>query len=200
MDEFERTVKAARDGHVRALDAFLERHAGDLDRLARWCARCAAAGGKVLFFGNGGSAADAQHMAAELVNRLDRDRPGIAAVALTTDSSAITSIANDRDFARVFARQIEALGRPGDVAIGITTSGDSPNVAAALAEAHEAGLRTAVITGRDGGRCAASAELAIIVPAQETSRIQEVHAVAGHLLCARIEELLFPGSGGAGTT
>ena len=176
--------------HVRLLDAFLERHATDLERLAVWCSDALRAGGKLLFFGNGGSAADAQHLAAEFVNRYDRDRRALAAVALATDGSVLTSVGNDSDFRRIFARQIEALGRPGDVAVGITTSGSSPNVLLGLATARAAGLRTAALLGRDGGEARSIVDLALVVPGVETARIQEIHILAGHLVCERVEEIL----------
>ena len=146
-----------------------------------------AGGGKVLLFGNGGSAADAQHWAAELTGRYLRERPGLAAIALTTDTSALTAIANDYGYERVFARQVEALARPGDVAVGISTSGHSPNVRLGLQEARRRGCFTLAVLGRDGGAIAGEADLALIYPAEATPRIQEMHAVLGHLLCALVE-------------
>ena len=146
------------------------------------------AGGKLLIFGNGGSAADAQHMAAELVNRFQRERAAVAAVALSTDSSILTSIANDYSFDRVFVRQIEALGRPGDVAMGISTSGGSPSVVKALEAARERGLSTIALTGHDGGAAARAADVHVNVPADSTARIQEVHATLIHAICELIEE------------
>jgi D-sedoheptulose 7-phosphate isomerase len=190
LPDFERIVEEARAEHHRLVDAFLDRHAADLGRLAEWCAEALLRGGKVLFFGNGGSAADAQHLAAEFVNRFDRERRGLAAIALATDGSVLTSIGNDSAFDAIFARQIEALGRPGDVAIGITTSGNSPNVLAALRTARVAGVRSGALLGRDGGKAAAEADLALVVPGQVTARIQEVHILAGHLLCRRVEDLI----------
>jgi D-sedoheptulose 7-phosphate isomerase len=194
MDEFRQIVEAARSEHHRLVDAFLDRDAEDLLTLARWCAGSLRAGGKILLFGNGGSAADAQHLAAEFVNRFDRDRPALAAIALATDGSVLTSIGNDASFEAVFARQIEALGRPGDVAIGITTSGNSPNVLAGLLTARRLGLKTASLLGRDGGAAASAAELRLIVPGETTARIQEVHILAGHLLCRLVEEMLAGGA------
>ncbi len=147
-------------------------------------------GGKLLFFGNGGSAADAQHLATELTVRLVRERAPIAAIALTTDSSTLTAIGNDLGFERLFARQIEALGRPGDVAIGITTSGRSTNVTQALALARERGLTATAFAGRDGGDLVGLADPLLIVPSQDTQRIQEMHITIGHALCAALEETL----------
>lgn len=187
---FSELLAQARREHGRALDAFIERHAADLDRLARWCAESLARGGKLLLFGNGGSAADAQHLAAEFVNRFDRERAALSALALATDGSVLTSVGNDADFREVFARQIEAHGRPGDIALGISTSGRSPNVVAGLEAARRIGLRTAALLGRDGGQAARLADLPLVVPAEETARIQEVHIFAGHLLCRRVEDLL----------
>ena len=149
-----------------------------------------AAGGKVLVFGNGGSATDAQHFAAELVGRFERERAGFAALALTTDGSVITSVANDYTFDRIFARQIEALGRPGDLAIALSTSGRSPNVIAGLRSARSAGLSTAAFGGGQGGMLPVLADPVLLVPAEETSRIQEMHITLGHMLCAALESEL----------
>lgn len=187
MSDSRDTLLRARREHLAAIDAFTERCAGRLDTLAAWCTEAIADGGKVLWFGNGGSAADAQHLAAEFVNRLDTERRAFAAIALTTDSSVLTSVANDVGFRYVFARQIEALARPGDVAIGITTSGASENVIEAVRTAAARGVRTAVLTGGDGGAIAQLADLAIAVPSSDTARIQETHIFAGHVLCADVE-------------
>jgi D-sedoheptulose 7-phosphate isomerase len=145
------------------------------------------AGGKLLIFGNGGSAADAQHMAAELVNRLQRERAALAALALSTDTSILTSVANDYSFDRVFVRQIEALGRAGDVALGISTSGDSPSVVKALEAARSKGLKTIALTGRNGGAAAAAADVHVNVPSDSTARIQEVHRTLIHAVCELVE-------------
>jgi D-sedoheptulose 7-phosphate isomerase len=145
------------------------------------------AGGKVLVFGNGGSAADAQHFAAELVGRFERDRPGMAALALTTDTCVLTSVANDYGFERVFARQIEALGRAGDVAVAISTSGASPNVIGAVREANGRGLHTVALTGRDGGALGGMVHVHINVPHETTCRVQEVHMTLLHAICEIVE-------------
>jgi D-sedoheptulose 7-phosphate isomerase len=150
-------------------------------------ARASRSGGKLLLFGNGGSAADAQHVAAELVGRFQRERPAIAAIALTTDTSVLTSLANDYDFARVFARQIEALGREGDVALGISTSGRSPNVVFALNAARSRRLVTVALTGNDGGPVGAAADIHINVPSASTARVQEVHRTLLHVICDLVE-------------
>ena len=146
-----------------------------------------AAGGKVLAFGNGGSAADAQHFAAELVGRFERDRAGMAAIALTTDTCTLTSVANDYGFDRIFARQVEGLGRAGDVAVAISTSGGSLNVIEGLKEARARGLRTVALTGRDGGALGAMAEIHINVPHDTTCRVQEVHMTLLHAICGIVE-------------
>lgn len=150
------------------------------------------AGNKILICGNGGSAADAQHFAAELVNRFEIERPGLAAIALTTDSSILTSIANDYAFARIFARQVQALGRPNDILLAISTSGDSPNVLAAMNAAREMGLTTIALTGREGGamgRQLTGDDLEIRAQATATARIQEVHILILHCLCDLIDRL-----------
>ncbi|HXV75986.1 MAG TPA: D-sedoheptulose 7-phosphate isomerase [Candidatus Polarisedimenticolaceae bacterium] len=160
------------------------------ERLAtatRICADALDHGNKLLFFGNGGSAADAQHFAAELVVRYRADRPALAAIALTTDSSALTACANDLGYEQVFARQIEALGRPGDVAIGSSTSGRSPNVALAFRTARRLGLETVALTGGDGGELVPLVDVALVVPSDVTARIQEVHLLLGHTLCGALE-------------
>jgi D-sedoheptulose 7-phosphate isomerase len=154
-------------------------------------ANCLRAGGKLLFFGNGGSAADAQHLAAEFVGRFVRERRALPSVALTTDSSILTAIGNDYGFDQVFSRQIQALGQPNDMAIGISTSGNSPNVLVALKEATVRGMKTIGLAGKDGGALARCVDLAITIPSSNTARIQECHITIGHLLCELVEKELF---------
>ncbi len=178
---------------------------GNLDTLQSiGRAMCATlrAGGKILWCGNGGSAADAQHLSAELVGRFRRDRPGMASVALTTDTSILTAVANDYGFDAIFARQVEALGAPGDLLIGISTSGNSRNVVAAIETARERGLMTVAFTGMGGGKMAAMADHSFIVCSRDTARIQEGHILAGHMLCDWIEldSLDTPGAAAAGTS
>lgn len=144
-------------------------------------------GNKVLLCGNGGSAGDAQHIATELVCRFETNRRGLPAIALTTDSSALTAIGNDFGFERVFARQVEALAQPGDCLIGITTSGQSPNVVAAVAAAQSLGALTIGLLGRDGGILRDSCTHALVVPSAETARIQECHILIGHIWCAMVD-------------
>ena len=141
----------------------------------------------LLVFGNGGSAADAQHLAAELVGRFQRERAAMPAIALTVDTSILTAIGNDYSFKQVFARQVEALGRPGDVALGISTSGESLNVVAALKTAKAKGLKTIALTGRDGGSVGRAADIHVNVPDQNTARVQEVHMTLLHVMCEVIE-------------
>ncbi len=149
-------------------------------------------GRTLLFFGNGGSAADAQHLAAEFVNRYVRDRPALPALALTTDTSVLTSIANDSEFKSVFARQVEAIGRPGDVAVGISTSGRSANVIEGLRTARARRLVTIGFCGEGGGAMRGLCDHLISVPSKTTARIQEVHILVGHILCQIVEETLYP--------
>jgi D-sedoheptulose 7-phosphate isomerase len=146
------------------------------------------AGGTVLAFGNGGSATDAEHLAAELVGRFRADRPGLAAVALTADSAVVTSVANDYGFDHVFRRQVEALGRPGDVAVAITTSGASPNVNLAVAAARARGLVTIGLTGRDGGETGGLVDVHVNVPSADTARVQEAHRAVLHVICELVEK------------
>jgi len=146
------------------------------------------AGGKLLVFGNGGSAADAQHMAAEFVGRFEAEREGLPAIALTADASVVTSVANDFTFERVFVRQLEALGRHGDVAFGISTSGRSGNVLAAIQAANAKGIKTIALTGRDGGAIGKAAAIHVNVPHDSTARIQEVHRTVIHAICALVEK------------
>jgi len=147
-------------------------------------------GGKLLACGNGGSASDAQHLVAELVGRYVEERMALPAIALNTDVAVLTSVANDYSFENVFVRQVQALGAAGDLFLAISTSGRSPNIVAGLSEARARGLRTAALLGRDGGPAVRNAELAIVVPDQETARIQECHALMIHLLCEGLDRLL----------
>lgn len=149
------------------------------------------AGNKLFFFGNGGSAADAQHIVAEFVNRYIMDRPPLPAIALTTDTSVLTSVSNDMAFNDIFSRQIKALGKEGDVAVGISTSGNSANVIKAFEVAKEMGMKTIAFTGNDGGILAKLSDIALIVSSNSTPRIQETHILVGHLLCEMVEHQLF---------
>jgi len=149
------------------------------------------AGNKLFFFGNGGSAADAQHLAAEFVNRYIMDRPPLPAIALTTDTSILTSVSNDIAFNEIFAKQLRALAKEGDIAIGISTSGNSSNVIKAFEVAKEMGMKTVALTGNDGGMLAKIADISLNVPSTSTPRIQEAHILVGHILCELVEHDLF---------
>lgn len=150
--------------------------------------------GQVLAFGNGGSASDAQHFATELAGRFDRDRPALPALALTANSSDLTAIGNDYGFDQVFGRLIQAHGRPGDLAVGISTSGNSPNVLEAVSEARARGLRSVALIGKGGGKLAGMVDVPIVVPSDVTARIQEAHITILHVLCELVDDALFPGS------
>jgi D-sedoheptulose 7-phosphate isomerase len=189
MDFAEDSRQARRD-HGALLDAFLDQQLVALERLAEICARTLESGGKLLFFGNGGSAALAQEFAGEFVNRYQRSRRPLAALALSADGALLSCIGNDFEFADIFARQIEALARPEDLAVGISTSGKSENVIRGLRTARALDLATAGLFGRDGGPAAKLAEPAVIVPGDVTARIQEVHLFAVHLICGHVERLL----------
>lgn len=164
-----------------------------IEAAIRLMAQALHAGGKVMACGNGGSAADSQHFAAELLNRFEKERPPLAAIALTTDTSTLTSIANDYAYDQVFAKQVAALGRPGDVLLAISTSGNSPNVQAAIKVAHAQGVRVVALTGKGGGTIAGllrSDDIHLCVPADRTARIQEVHLLTIHCLCDGIDALI----------
>ena len=169
----------------------IESHLDDIIKGADMLADCVAAGGKVMLFGNGGSAADAQHLAAEFVNRFQIERPPLAAIALTTDTSILTSIANDYRFDDIFSKQIKALGKKGDIAWGLSTSGNSPNVVKAVQSARKLGMTTIGMTGR-GGELAECADLVLAVASDTTARVQESHITLGHILCELLERKLYP--------
>ena len=169
----------------------VESHLDDIIKGADMLADCVAAGGKVLLFGNGGSAADAQHLAAEFVNRFQIERPPLAAIALTTDTSILTSIANDYRFDDIFSKQIKALGKKGDIAWGLSTSGNSPNVVKAVKAARKLGMTTIGMTGR-GGELAECADLVLAVASDTTARVQETHITLGHILCELVDRKLYP--------
>lgn len=174
----------------RALFATLDALAPQVERAAAQLSQCLRGGGKLMFCGNGGSAADSAHLAAEFTGRFVNDRRPLAALALATDSPALTCIANDYAFDQVFERALRALGRPGDVLVGISTSGRSANVVRAVQAAHEIGIVSIGLLGRDGGTLAALCDTALVVPGQATARIQEAHIFIGHTLCALVEQTL----------
>ena len=170
---------------------FIGSHSDQLVKAAALLADCITAGNKIMLFGNGGSAADAQHIAAEFVNRFEIERRPLPAIALTTDTSVITSIGNDYHFDEIFSKQVRALGRKGDVAIGISTSGNSSNVIKAVDVSNAMGIHTVGFSG-PGGRLKEGADLALCVESDSTARVQESHALAGHILCLLTDRILFP--------
>lgn len=185
-DEFDKSRRL-----IDAIAADQALRARVLDVVVR-CVRALKCGNKILFAGNGGSAADAQHWAAELVSRFGYDRPGLPGIALTTDTSALTAIGNDYGFERVFARQIEALGRKGDVLFAISTSGNSRNIIAAIEAAQAIGVEVVGFTGRSGGAMPDRCTVCLQMPSDETPKIQEGHELLGHLICGLIEREMFP--------
>ncbi len=185
--------------HQRTAEAFLRGEAASLEAAARLLVEAFRGGRRVFFFGNGGSAADAQHLAAEFVNRFLRERPPLPALALTTDTSVLTSVANDRAYDEVFSRQLEALAAEGDVAVALSTSGRSPSVVRGVEVARKLGLRIVVFTGARGVALARAADVGLVVPSEATPRIQEMHMLAGHVLCEMVEAVLFGDHGAAGS-
>ncbi|MBF0100342.1 MAG: D-sedoheptulose 7-phosphate isomerase [Desulfobacterales bacterium] len=176
---------------IQVKEACIHQNMNVIIEAAQKIAQCVSNGNKVLIFGNGGSAADAQHIAAEFINRFQMERPPLAAIALTTDTSVITSIGNDYHFNEIFLKQVQALGRPNDIAWGISTSGNSKNVVLAMEAAKSQGLYTLGFTGY-GGRLAEISDLVFTVPSKVTARIQESHITLGHILCDLLERHLFP--------
>lgn len=176
---------------IKVKRQFIEKHIDHIIRAAEKMATCIESGNKILIFGNGGSAADAQHLAAEFVNRFKIERPPLAALALTTDTSVLTSIGNDYHFDDIFSKQIEALGRKNDIAWGLSTSGNSKNIIQAIKAANKKNLFSIASTGR-GGKLAGSSQLVFAVPSDDTARIQEAHITLGHILCDLVERTLFP--------
>ena len=180
-------IKFEFEEHLKTSQATFESIGHSVEVAAKLCLDCLKNGNKILLFGNGGSAADAQHIAAELVGRYKTERKGLAAIALTTDTSALTAISNDYGYDCVFDRQVEALANTGDVAIGISTGGRSANVASALKLAKDLDCKTIGFSGRGGGEMNELCDINIVVPAQATARIQEMHIVIGHTICHLID-------------
>jgi D-sedoheptulose 7-phosphate isomerase len=176
---------------IRVKEAVLTKLPKDIKTAAMMISASIKKGGKVILFGNGGSAADAQHIAAEFVGRFKLERQGLASIALTTNTSIITSIANDYGYEEIFSRQLEGLGCNNDIVIGISTSGNARNVIAGLLEAKRMGIKTIALTGSGGGEMAAISNCAIIVPSDNTPRVQEAHIVIGHIICELVEKNLF---------
>ena len=185
-------IRAQLDESCRVKQSFSPELLGRIAQFAERASAALAAGGKVVLFGNGGSAADAQHLAAELTVRLQRNRPGLAALALTTNTSILTAAANDYGFEQVFARQIESLVSRGDVLVALSTSGASPNVLRGIEAGKKRGAWVVGMTGETGGTLAGQVDILINVPARDAQRIQEAHITIGHIVCSLIEELRFP--------
>lgn len=175
---------------IQVKEELLRSGVGQIKDIASLIIDCLKRGGKVILFGNGGSAADAQHIAAELIGRFKKDRTALAAIALTTNTSVLTSLANDYGYEVIFAKQIEALGQKNDIAIGISTSGKAKNVTLGLKQAKKNGLKTVALTGGDGGEIAKITDVSFIVPSSVTARIQEAHITIGHIICELVEQAL----------
>lgn len=192
LDSFIETTKEQLGDSIAAKQALL---AGDqvevIARIASMIVDAYIAGGKVIFLGNGGSAADAQHLACEFVSKFERERAALPAIALNVNTSIITAVGNDLGFDRIFARQVEAWAEPEDVVVGISTSGTSPNVVEALKVAGEIGAKTVAFTGSSGGKLVSMVDLCLRVPSDSTPRIQESHIAAGHIICSLVERALF---------
>jgi D-sedoheptulose 7-phosphate isomerase len=184
-------IKAALKESIEVKQQVIKKLTSNIEQAARWMTESLKNGNKILIFGNGGSAADAQHLAAELIGRYLKERRPLPAIALSTDTSILTSLSNDYGFDTVFARQVEGLAKAGDIAIGISTSGNSKNVLEGVEKAKELGCKTIGLLGCDGGRIADVADLALTVPCKSTPRIQESHITIGHILCGLIEEEIF---------
>jgi D-sedoheptulose 7-phosphate isomerase len=184
-------IRAILEASITAKRDCIESNIDNILKAVDLLAACFSGGNKVLIFGNGGSAADAQHLAAEFVNRFQIERPPLAAIALTTDTSILTSIGNDYHFEDIYSKQVAALGHKGDIAWGISTSGNSANVVKAIKSARKIGMATIGMTGR-GGQLAACADLVFAVPSDTTARIQESHITVGHILCDLLERKLYP--------
>jgi phosphoheptose isomerase (EC 5.3.1.-) len=186
-------LKIVNDSFINSIEtkrAFLEMYKDRIVEVGLIMAQALLDGNKILFFGNGGSAADSQHLAAEIVGRYKKERKGLPSIALTTDTSILTAVGNDYGFDVIFERQIEALCMPGDVAVGISTSGNSPNVIKGLMKAHDMGATTIAFSGKQGGKVVDIAHYSFVVPSYDTARIQECHITLGHTLCEIIDEVV----------
>jgi D-sedoheptulose 7-phosphate isomerase len=182
-------IKAIEES-IQTKQAVLKTLVPEIQKAVEILSSSLARGNKILFFGNGGSASDSQHLAAEFVGRYEKERRALPSIALTTDTSILTAVGNDYGFDRIFSRQIEALGQKGDVAVALSTSGNSKNAVLGLEKAKALGLHTIALLGRDGGEMKSKADVAIVIPAQKASRIQESHIMIGHILCERVDDLL----------
>jgi D-sedoheptulose 7-phosphate isomerase len=187
----EEKVRKVCEESIRVKEQFFRENLSLIKEVAEVIAKALNEGGKILIFGNGGSATDASHIAAEFVNRFKKERPALPAIALNTDMAVITAIANDYDFSEIFAKQIKALGQQGDIAIAISTSGSSKNVIKAVEVAKKRGLKTIAFTSKKGEKLTSKVDYAFAVPSEETPRIQETHITLGHILCELVEDILF---------
>lgn len=190
MSEILRKIKHQLHESSEIIRLIAETSSDQIAEVAMLMVDCMRSGGKVIFFGNGGSASDAQHLAGELVGRFRMERNAFPALSLTTNTSIITAVANDYGYDMVFARQVEALGRKTDLIVGISTSGNSPNVVEGIRKAKQIGAKTIGLTGRDGGKIAEIADIVLTVPSSDTPRIQEAHITIGHIICDIVEKLL----------
>jgi D-sedoheptulose 7-phosphate isomerase len=186
----ETVLSAVRDG-IAVKERFFNENADKVVEVARLLAEAFSSGQKLLLLGNGGSATDASHIAAEFVNRFKRERPGLPAIALNTDMAVLTSIANDYEFSEIFARQVKCIGEPGDFLIAISTSGNSKNVLKAVKAAKEQSLVTIAFTGEKGVKLFSEVSYSFVVPSSDTPRIQETHITLGHIICQLVENILF---------
>ena len=187
----EKKIIKAFEESVAIKEKFVKEYAPLIAEVSKLIADAFNDGKKVLLFGNGGSACDASHVAAEFVNRFKKDRPGLPAIALNTDMAVMTSIANDYDYSEIFARQVKTLGEEGDITIAISTSGNSKNILKAVDAAKKKGICTIAFTGSKGERFAAKNDYAFVVPSDDTPRVQEVHITLAHVICQMVEEILF---------
>ena len=191
MENLEEKIGKIFNQSIETKKQFIETHSAKIAEAVQSTVAAFKKGKKLLFFGNGGSASDASHLAAEFVNRFKIERPGLPALALATDMAVITSISNDYDYSEIFSRQLRTLGQEGDIAFAISTSGNSPNVIKAAHAAKERGMKIIAFTGGNGGKLAPLADLALIVPSTNTARIQETHITLGHTICELVDELLY---------
>ncbi len=182
-------IRQSIEESIKVKELLLEKGLRSIEEAAQSICQAVKSGNKILFFGNGGSASDSQHLAAEFVGRYEKERKALPAIALTTDTSILTAVANDYGYEKVFSRQVEALGVKGDIAFGLSTSGNSASVLEAMRAAKQKGLKTIGLSGRDGGALHKLVDISIVIPSQKTSRIQESHIMIGHILCERVDEL-----------
>lgn len=187
-EQFDKIIGRVFDEHKQMINDLYEQQLPTIIKFGAILRQALSSGHTIFFMGNGGSAADSQHLAAEFVGRFQKERRGLPAIALTTDTSILTAVGNDYGYDTVFARQVEALVSSGDVVVGLSTSGNSPNVLKALAAAKETGATTIGMTGRSGGKMAACCDLCLKIPADVTARVQEGHALVGHIVCQLVDE------------